>query len=184
VAPTDECVQNVYVPVSCTASRIRDFPQYIIIDSQKRLIGELAELPKANVVDFSELTWHKPGSGSCLYELLEDNVDATKKASEFTLRQEVIAPSLTKLTDKVYVVSNYSDLVVTSTSTAQPITSVTMCDLCLLRLECGCILRSNGMLLVREKDCETRDETTSSLLHAVHVPLLQTFYEVANAEGY
>jgi hypothetical protein len=42
------------------------------------------------------------------------------------------------------------------------------------------MLRSNGMLLVREKDCEARDETTSSLLHAMHVPLLQTLCEVPN----
>jgi hypothetical protein len=161
-------------------SKIRDFPRYIITDAYKRLIGELSEPPKASVVELSEITWHKPGSGSCLFEILEDNVDATKKACEFTLRREVIAPSLTKLTDKVYVVSNYSDLVITCTGTTQPNTSVTMCDLCLLRLECGCTLHSNGMSLVREKDCDTTNETTSSLLHAVHVPLLQTFYEVAN----
>jgi hypothetical protein len=161
-------------------SKISDFPQYIIADAHKALIGELSEPPKASVVEYAEIKWHKPGSGSCLYELLEDNANATKRACDFTLRQEVIAPSLTKLSDKTYVVSNYSDLVITCLGATHSNVPVTTCDLCLLRLECNCVLRSNGMILVKEKDCNSTSETTSSLLHSVHVPLLQTFYEVAN----
>jgi hypothetical protein len=51
---------------------------------------------------------------------------------------------------------------------------------CLVHLDCSCYLNSNGNIIIREKECESEREFTSSILHGLNLPLLQTFYDITN----
>jgi hypothetical protein len=51
---------------------------------------------------------------------------------------------------------------------------------CLVHLDCGYYLNSNGSIIVRENDCDTNQPLTSSILHGIDLPLLQTFYDLTN----
>ena len=161
-------------------SRIHEFPNYLLIEPTRGLVGELEQLPQSDVVDYANIRWHKIGAPSCVRSVLTDNVNATGRFCDFSIRREQLTPSLTKLSEGIYVASNYSDLRISCPNVTAPPQTDTACELCLLQVGCACEIHSGTEILTRERECSSEHDTTSSILHAVNLPLLRTFYEVAN----
>jgi hypothetical protein len=162
------------------ATILQNPPNFILAEYATGVIGELRQLPSSNIVDISDVIWHKPNSSSCLYAILEDHTTDVTKFCTYAVRREVITPSVTKLTTGIYIVNNYTSLFSTCPYTQQPVFAQEDCMPCLVHLDCGCYLNSNGSIIVRENDCDTNQPLTSSILHGINLPLLQTFYDLTN----
>ena len=132
-------------------------PSIILADSSSGVIGELRQLPTSNVADISDVVWHRPNSSSCLYAILEDHPADVAKFCSYAIRREPIVPSVTKLTMGTYVINNYTELFSTCPLTDQPVLAQEDCLPCLVHLDCGCYLKSNGSVIIRENDCDTID---------------------------
>ena len=160
------------------ASRIREFPAYVVINPTTGLVGELHEPPQAAVVDSARITWHKTGSPSCVRSILFDHVNDTMKYCDFSVTRTGIVPALTKLVDGVYVAANYSDLQIKCPDSTR--TPTASCSLCLIQVACGCVLQTANETLAQERDCHSEHDSSSNILHAVNLALLNKFYNLTN----
>jgi hypothetical protein len=162
------------------ATKLQKPPNFILADYATGVIGELRQLPSSNIVDISDVIWHKSNSSSCLYAILEDYTADVTKFCTHAVRREIITPSVTKLTTGIYIVNSYTSLISTCPYTQQPVFAQEDCMPCLVHLDCGCYLNSNGSIIVRENDCDTNQSLTSSILHGINLPLLQTCHDLTN----
>ena len=162
-------------------THLQAFPRHIIADYATGLVGELTEAPKSAVVDVTDVIWHYPNTGSCLYEILADDIGAAHQACPFIMKREEIVPSFMRLVAGVYILTNYSN-VRTGCKGKQPTAPTTeVCAPCLLQLDCGCFLQTNGTLITKEtQGCESDSAASTSVLHGVNLALLQSFYKITN----
>jgi hypothetical protein len=91
-------------------THLLEFPKYIIADSATGLVGELTEAPKTAVVDVTDVIWHYRNTGSCLYEILADDIVSAHQACPFVVNREEIVPSFIRLVFGVYILTNYSNV--------------------------------------------------------------------------
>jgi hypothetical protein len=112
--------------------------------------------------------------------------DLTRDACKFVISKQVIEPHAHKLKIHrdvgLFVLSNVTNAVVrcqngTHEVAAQP----TNCSLSFLRLGCGCVLTAEGLKLQGDLAfCSENQTSTSEVLHAVNLALLQNFYDLNN----
>jgi hypothetical protein len=161
-------------------AHLLEFPRYIIADYTTGLVGELTEATKT-AVDLTGVIWHHPNTGSCLYEILADNTVAAHQACPFVMKREETVPSFMILVSGVYTLTNYSN-VKTGCKCKQPTAPTTeVCAPCLLQLDCGCFLQTNGTLITKETHgCESDSAASTNVMHGVNLALLQSFYKITN----
>jgi hypothetical protein len=162
-------------------TELKDAPKFIVTNFEYRLIGVLSELTKYPVVEGTDVDWQQRNTDSCIFDLLTDDIDGIQANCDFSTRRASIKPRVVKLTNGVYVLSNHSGALA-QCARERPIALTSAdCVPCLLQLDPGCRLRVDGKLIVAEKITdETNQTSSSSVLHAVNLALIQEFYETEN----
>jgi hypothetical protein len=167
-------------------TELRDFPAYLLISFQHKLVGTLMEPPSSSVLDMSQVTWHTLGDSTCIFDVIFVDNHSTHRLCNFVVRRDVITPSFVKLSTDFYVLTNISSAHV-NCGRALSMTTLHTCNPCLLQLACGCSLRRSRSLLIKAPDCISDNQTdssgflhSSSFLHAVNLPLLKSFYNMTN----
>jgi hypothetical protein len=159
-------------------TELTEFPKYLLMDVSKGLIGEVDELPSSNIIDSTDIYWHKPYSKSCVYEIMQDNVNLVHEVCEFSVRRALMAPSYTKVAPATYVLSNITDVITVCNGVQREKND---CELCLLTLQCGCVLSSARWNLTADiTSCSDSTLASASLDHAVNLALIQKLYETSN----
>ena len=155
------------------------FPKYLITDVSTTLIGEVSEIPTTKLIESESVSWHRPDSKSCVFEVMRDNAHLVQEACQFTVRQADILPAYAKIAQDTFVLSNVSR--VQTVCNGEPDTCVAFCQLCLAKINCNCTLSTSQWTLTAEaRGCLHRKLSSASVLHAVNVPLLRQFYDLSN----
>jgi len=131
-------------------TELKGFSKYIITDDDGSLmtIGELLQAPRGDVIDPSDILWHKANSRSCVFDLMSDTLNATTDVCQFSVRKETIKPHYMQLIPGMYLLFNVSNIWITCRE-GQP-TKHPDCNPCKILLDCGCSLRATEGQLTSE----------------------------------
>ena len=89
-------------------TELKGFSKYIITDDDGSLmtIGELLQAPRGDVIDPSDILWHKANSRSCVFDLMSDTLNATTDVCQFSMQKETIKPHYMQLLPGMYLLFN------------------------------------------------------------------------------
>jgi hypothetical protein len=162
-------------------TELRDFPACLLISFQHTLVVLLMQPPSTSVIDQSKITWHTLTDPTCIFDVISVNNDSTRRLCNYVVRRAVITPNFVKLTIDFYVLSNLRSAQV-NCGRDMSITTLHVCNPCLLQLTCGGSLRRSRSMLIKAADCVSENQTdssgflhSSSFLHAVNLPLIKSF---------
>src|SRR5208282_2412684 len=165
--------------------QLQHVPNFVVTKLADGLVGELSERPTHGLIESSAVIWHK--SDSCAAKLLSDITDDIHQVCTFVARKEQIEPSWLRLSEHVFVLSNFTDaqLVCGPNRTVQPSPFTAPCTPCILRIACGCSLRTPSGLSALDSarrehnlelaDCNINAQTRTPVLHTVNLAVLQHF---------
>ena len=159
-------------------TKINNIPKVILMAPSLGFIGELTGVPSNPVLDSTAIKWFRADSGSCIYNVLADDIKRVKQHCEFSTTQKVEDPVYIRVAKGSYVISKYSDVTVQCSSDLQVDQSKTECDPCMLTVGCGCTVRAEGVSIVGNLCPE--NSTEFSIMHAVNLIVLQNFYDITN----
>ena len=156
---------------------LKNLPRWLV--RSKDVIGELSDPPALPIVDSSSIIFHERHQSSCLFAIISDDTAAVQAYCDFTTRRASIEPLYIRLNTTSYVVSNLSLPRTTCRSRRSRPLSFAPCAPCLVSLPCGCSLTSGEIQLAGPPVC-TNLTTSTSVLHAVNLIVLQHFYDLDN----
>lgn len=157
---------------------LKEIPSFIVIAPNSGIIGELKSLNKHQFIENTDIKWHQFKGKSCIFPILADQPDLVKQQCDFSTRKEVRKQTYLRLSQGVYVMSNYDELSMkcSNNNETQRIDGNT----CLIELGCGCRVASFSANVV-ERICPTdQSDSDSTILHAVNLIVLQHFYDMTN----
>jgi hypothetical protein len=162
-------------------------PPFLIIDKSLSKVGELTQLPKHFVLANADIAWNQPYENYCMYELIKDYPEFIQTACDFSIRKARIQPRVVQLSQHVYALSNYSQLALKCIGNATSVSPTpAVCIPCLIQVECGCELAvpvnppAVDILVRAQTTCDTTAPSDTTTLHAINLPVLQKFYDLAN----
>jgi len=125
---------------------------------------------------------------ACPYFVYKDMPNQVHEYCEFTTRKQVLESEIIRVTDAVYVVTNASNVRincphdVNASPSERRNTTITQCQPCQVQLDCGCTMQASGeMGVVHRTGDRGCGRETVSVMHAVNLLALQTFYETTRA---
>lgn len=162
------------------ATELKNFPQWVIQDSEGQFLGNLIEPVTVPVVDQSNVILHYRRKSSCLSAIFYEDTAAIKQTCKFSTRQAVIDPIYIKLNTSTYVIHNLTDPQITCQWTnAKPVSNHT-CMPCLITIGCCCTLKSEETRIMAPTDCGKTTIATKTLHSAYNAVILREFYDLAN----
>jgi hypothetical protein len=166
-------------------SEIKDIPKFVIVSDVRDQVGTIEEVPMDGIIKNEDIKWY--GSDSCVVAIVRNKPEIAHKNCKFVVRKETILPQSFKLKDHgtsgYHVLHNINDALVKCDKFNQNVTDQlpSRCSLCFLKLSCHCNMTSEGLTLRGDRTrCGVNESSSSEILHAVNLVLLQKFYDLSN----
>jgi hypothetical protein len=167
-------------------TELEEIPKLMVISASRDKVGTIEEMPLDGIVRNEDVTWYK--NESCVFAIINNRPEVAQQVCKFVVKKEEITPQATKLKDygesEFYVITNVTNARVNcedATGTVKSELSPANCTLCFLKLQCQCNMTAEGLVLEKSRpSCDVNESSSSEVLHAVNLVLLQKFYDLTN----
>ena len=156
---------------------IKGIPPVIIVAPESGIIGEITGIPDGPVIESNRVNWYRENEKSCLFSIVADDPDWVRTQCNFSTQQGMKQSTVLRLSQNVYVLSNFVDLSLICFRQKEP--TRIMCNPCLITLGCGCEVRSPTSDIVK-RSCIDQNSTDSKIEHVINLAMLQHFYDITN----
>jgi hypothetical protein len=161
-------------------TELKNFPKWIIQDSDEHFLGHLIAPVQTPVVDLSNVIVHSKQRTSCLAAIFHDDTDAIRRTCEFSTRQTTIDPIYLKLNASTYIVHNLTNpQLLCAGANIRPIANKT-CIPCIVTVGCSCVLKAEEARIGASQDCRRNPENTTILFSSYNAAVLKEFYDLTN----
>jgi hypothetical protein len=161
-------------------TELRNFPKWLIQDSEGQFLGNLIEPVEIPVVQQSNVLLHHNRKTSCVSAIFYDDAEAIRRTCEFSTRQAIIDPIYLQLNATTFVVHNLTDpQIICKAANSRPVSNST-CIPCMVTIGCSCVLKSAETRIPAPTNCEKSTQQTIVLHSPYNAAVLREFYDLAN----
>jgi hypothetical protein len=147
-------------------TELRNFPRWLIQDSEGQYLGNLIEPVEIPVVQQSNVLLHHQRKTSCVSAIFYDDAEAIRRTREFSTRQATTDPIYLRLNVSAVVVHNLTNPQITCKGAYSRPVSNSTCIPCVVTIGCSYVLKSAETRIPAPTNCEKSVQPTT-VLHSV-----------------